>query len=312
VTTTPGLRSGPPAVVVGFDGSPLSERAVLWAAREAHACHGTLSIIAAWEPTSESSWEGPRRRRRRRGAQVRAAVGLRLSQIEGQPAIPVRTVVLPESPSAALIDESAVGDLLVLGTHSQFGPLASLLGSTSKSVALNAHCPVVLVNGFTPPTPQRRCVVVRDARDDVEDSSARAWAAAQAGRAGLTLHVLTHWHAGIPSPWELRSEPRRAAGAEAARSHQQAMAHTRQIAADGVRVTGEVVEGRAADVLAAYTQSDDLVVVARGTIRRLEPVIAHARGPVVVVPPLSIRVASRAAADIVAQRGLHVMEWSRA
>jgi nucleotide-binding universal stress UspA family protein len=105
----------------------------------------------------------------------------------GAPSTSVDVVSTP--PTAALIDASARGSLLVIGARGHTVLSGVLLGSVSQHLARHAACPVVVVR--QPHDPQPRVVVGVDGSQGSQD--ALDFAAAQAVRTGSSLSVVNAW-----------------------------------------------------------------------------------------------------------------------
>jgi nucleotide-binding universal stress UspA family protein len=137
------------SVVVGFDGSDSSRKALVWAAAEA-ADHGAdLVVVNAWEHTllppsgsvsvSERYVPDPSQR----------TADELVTDIKGVLGEDPPVVVLPHvkqgNPAKVLIDQSADADLLVVGTRGHGGFAGLVLGSVSQHVSAHAKCPVTVV-----------------------------------------------------------------------------------------------------------------------------------------------------------------------
>jgi nucleotide-binding universal stress UspA family protein len=61
----------------------------------------------------------------------------------------IETRLLQGTAAAALIEESASADLLVVGARGRGALKAALLGSTSNHAIHHAHCPVVIIRADT-------------------------------------------------------------------------------------------------------------------------------------------------------------------
>jgi nucleotide-binding universal stress UspA family protein len=135
-------------IVVGVDGSPGSQVAVEFAAREAAAHGAALRLISAWEiPTSVLAGGGvpsdvydnfaaeARKRLQDAADQVRAIA----------PAVTVEQKEVESHAGNALVEESETADLVVIGRRGHGGLTEFLLGSISHQVADHAKCAVVIV-----------------------------------------------------------------------------------------------------------------------------------------------------------------------
>jgi nucleotide-binding universal stress UspA family protein len=136
VVVRPGLpdaEPGPSAgrVVVGADGTELSEAAVRFAFAEARDRGCGVTIVHAIEHEDE-----------------RAAAETMLAPLTAGRR-DVRTVVAADLASRVLIDESAGARLVVVGSRGRGGLGGMLLGSVSQAVVHRAHCPVAVVRAHT-------------------------------------------------------------------------------------------------------------------------------------------------------------------
>jgi nucleotide-binding universal stress UspA family protein len=139
-------------ILVGYDGSPGSEKALFWAAREARAREAVLTVCQAWAlgypapPTEVAALDLARRSGERtlaRGLrQARAIMGF----LEVQP-------LLAAGPAAsALCERSAGAEMVVVGSRGCGGLAGLLLGSVSSQVAAHARGRIVVVRGHWRPT----------------------------------------------------------------------------------------------------------------------------------------------------------------
>lgn len=135
----------PDRIVVGVDGSPSSEQALRWAARQARLTGGELHAVTAWAlPTTygwaplalDFDWEDIARSNLEQTLQ--GALG-------GPQAAPVQRHVVPGHAARVLLDAAADADLLVVGSRGHGGFSGMLLGSVSQHVISHAPCPVVVV-----------------------------------------------------------------------------------------------------------------------------------------------------------------------
>jgi nucleotide-binding universal stress UspA family protein len=152
-----GMTDG---IVAGYDGSPGSDEALRWAAREAWARGTALTICLAW-PAPDlrqlGDW-GAHDRARQLGGEI-LAQGVRVAG-----AVPdltdVRTVLAGGSPAHVLCGRSSAAEMVVVGSRGRGGLAGSLLGSVSWQVACHAQGRVVVVRGLWRPVNQAPGVVV--------------------------------------------------------------------------------------------------------------------------------------------------------
>jgi len=127
-------------IVVGFDGSEHSIRALDYAAGEAELRDAILDIHAVYEPGYEfiTSEEVQRTMDRR----IAAAVA-RVAEVA--PGVATTSGTHEESPANALIESSDGATLLVVGSRGLGGFKGLLLGSVSQKCSLHSRCPVTIV-----------------------------------------------------------------------------------------------------------------------------------------------------------------------
>jgi nucleotide-binding universal stress UspA family protein len=159
VITVPKARDGEPpreGVVVGIDGSEISERAVEYAFRAASELDEKLILLHAWDDPAttmgiammapgvyDSSWFES-------DAVLEVEEQLLLAESvagwsEKYPDVHVERKVVRRHPVVALVEESASASLVVVGCRGQ-GTLRSMaLGSVSHGVLHHASGPVAVV-----------------------------------------------------------------------------------------------------------------------------------------------------------------------
>lgn len=142
----------PGAIVVGADGSEHADRAVRWAADQAHLERRRLVVAVAAGDASlaGAGWTGviagtnpdeidPHLRRAQLIADGAAAFAR-----ERQPEVDVQALALPGDPREVLGEMSSTAHLVVLGSRGRGTLRSLLLGSVSAAVAGSASCPVVV------------------------------------------------------------------------------------------------------------------------------------------------------------------------
>jgi len=134
-------------VVAGYDGSPGSECALSWAARDARSRGIALTVCHAWAPgfaplPSDAAVVAAERQN---GERILADGVRRASDLMG--AGEVRQLLVFGQATAVLCERSHDADEIVLGCRGRGGIAGTLLGSVSWQVAAHARCPVVVVRG---------------------------------------------------------------------------------------------------------------------------------------------------------------------
>lgn len=144
-------------IVVGVDGSPSSDMAVRWAAREAEMRNVPLSIVHVVErppwgmlalgggalppPTETSEW------RKVEGEEtVSAAVQLANDSVHDASRLKVHVDVYFSAAGPALFDLSTHAQMVVVGCRGHGRVERVLLGSVSAGLIHHAHCPVAVIH----------------------------------------------------------------------------------------------------------------------------------------------------------------------
>ena len=126
-------------IVVGFDGSEGSKRALTWAADEARTHGGSLRAVYAWRPGEFGSEE------------EQVAIGQKrldegIAEVLGEsPGLAVDTVSAPGHAAKVLIDNAADAQMLVVGSRGHGGFTGLLLGSVGQHVVSHSETPVVVI-----------------------------------------------------------------------------------------------------------------------------------------------------------------------
>ena len=183
-------------IVVGIDGSPHSERAALWAAREAVAHGRGLTLLFAILPSVSSITFGPGVPVSPDGIdEIREVAGNELRALaEALPCKDILTALVIGAPSGALFDASLTAETIVVGSRGRGGFKGLLLGSVSVQITAHAQCPVVIIRE-EPITDARNIVVGIDGSP--ASQAALAFAFDQASTHGWNLVALHAWD--IPS-----------------------------------------------------------------------------------------------------------------
>ncbi|NUT49332.1 MAG: universal stress protein [Saccharothrix sp.] len=145
------LRDQAPAegdVVVGVDGSEVSEQAVAFAFEQASARGVPLTAVLAWTDSFIDSvynspvavdWSEVEEEQRRLLAERLAGWQ------EKYPDVPVTRAVVRDRPTRALLRAADGACLLVVGSHGHGGFAGMLLGSTSRALLHHATVPLAIV-----------------------------------------------------------------------------------------------------------------------------------------------------------------------
>ncbi|QPK79051.1 universal stress protein [Corynebacterium lizhenjunii] len=145
---TENTKYGP--VVVGVDGSEVSQKATAYAFAEADARGAELLAVHTWMDmqvqaslaglsAAQAEWAEVEKEQ----AQL---LDERLAQFQEQyPNVPVKKLIARDRPVRALADAAEGAQLLVVGSHGRGGFKGMLLGSTSRALLQSAPCPMMVV-----------------------------------------------------------------------------------------------------------------------------------------------------------------------
>ena len=195
--STPMDRHG---IVVGVDGSPASNAAVCWAAREAAMRHVPLTVVHlvnAMVPTvpqlpvsaGVAVWQ------EEEGRQVlERAVKIAEDAVQADHGIEIKSEMRCAPPVPTLVNMSDEAEMVVVGSNGRGAIARLLLGSVSSSVVRTARCPVAVIRDEDPlmPHPLQAPVLV-----GIDGSPASELATAiafdEASRRGVELTALHAW-----------------------------------------------------------------------------------------------------------------------
>ena len=148
----PADRAG--RVVVGFDGSHLSDDALAYSFAAAAHHHLALDIVIAWDTEELATYQlvpsiadEVRAAATNHREELTAAAAAPWS--EKYPDVATHLEVTTDSPAQALIDRSADADLVVVGSRGLGSVRGALMGSVSAEVLRHAHCPVAVIRPTT-------------------------------------------------------------------------------------------------------------------------------------------------------------------
>jgi nucleotide-binding universal stress UspA family protein len=135
-------------VVVGVDGSPISEAALAFAFEAASTRQVPLVAVHAWHDTVFEASVAPLLDWDAIEADERRVLAERLAGWGGKyPDVEVRRVVVRDRPPHALIEAATAtaAQLIVVGSHGRGSAAGLVLGSASHAVLHHAPCPVAVV-----------------------------------------------------------------------------------------------------------------------------------------------------------------------
>jgi nucleotide-binding universal stress UspA family protein len=286
-------------IVIGYDRSPSSDRALAQAGREAAwRDDGAVTVVNAfhWVPVAAPMAYVPMdvETSLKDAADEVAGAGVAWLR-ERYPGMTVEPAVIAGPAAEALVEASRDADLLVLGNRGRGGFTGMLLGSVSMRALTLASCPTLVVRG-KPREPLDAVVLaldVEDPSDEVID-----FAFTEAALREARLRVVNVWDlswTGVDAPGAdddlVRAKKHAMEDIRAALERRLNPWHARH---PDVRLAVEVADGTPSAVLTSLTEAADLIVA--GAHRRgdghlgmrpgpiVHTLLHHADCPVAVVP----------------------------
>ena len=137
-------------VVVGVDGSEVSQQATEYAFAEADARNAELVAVHTWMDmqvqaslaglaAAQQQWDEVERQ------QTEMLIDRLAPLVEKYPNVTVKKVITRDRPVRALSEASENAQLLVVGSHGRGGFRGMLLGSTSRALLQSSPCPMMVV-----------------------------------------------------------------------------------------------------------------------------------------------------------------------
>ncbi|QCB29412.1 universal stress protein [Corynebacterium endometrii] len=145
---TESTKYGP--VVVGVDGSEVSQKATEYAFAEAEARGAELIAIHTWMDMQVQASLAGLSAAQAEWSEVEREQGELLNErlaplVEKYPDVKVKKLIARDRPVRALSDAAEGAQLLVVGSHGRGGFKGMLLGSTSRALLQAAPCPMMVV-----------------------------------------------------------------------------------------------------------------------------------------------------------------------
>jgi nucleotide-binding universal stress UspA family protein len=146
-------------IIAGVDGSPASNAAVCWAARDAVIRHVPLTLVHVVNPGA-SPWsqapllDGFAVWQENEGRRVLAdALKIARDTATVKSGIPIESELIFSATVPTLVDLSKEAELMVVGTYGRGALARGLLGSVSSGLVRHAQCPVAVIRDEEPRMP---------------------------------------------------------------------------------------------------------------------------------------------------------------
>jgi len=183
-------------IVVGVDGSPSSQVALEWAARNAVLRKAPLVILYA-AVASVSAWPiapvptGIVEFQQEIARDILDDAATSAEKLT-QGSVPVSSHFAVATPTVALVEASTAAAMVVVGSRGRGAFARVVLGSVSKGLVHRAHCPVALVPDESP-TPDSEAPVVLGYDGSAASQLAVELAFEEAAGRGVELVVMHAW-----------------------------------------------------------------------------------------------------------------------
>ncbi|MFZ1178774.1 MAG: universal stress protein, partial [Mycobacterium sp.] len=249
-------------IVVAVDGSPASNYAACWAARDAAMRNVPLTVVHA-VATPTSTWppvpypESLAVRLEDEGKKaIMHAVKIAEEAMPTDSKVTISRELVYSAPASTLIKMSDDAEMIVIGSSGRGLLARGVLGSVSSTVAQQANCPVAVIHNEDLPDPHAPVLAGVDGSPTSELATAIAFD--EASRRGADLIALHAWSDVTVS--ELAESDWPALEGEAERRLAESLAGCQERYPD-VTVHRLVVRDRPAPQLVEKSESAQLVVV---------------------------------------------------
>jgi nucleotide-binding universal stress UspA family protein len=251
-------------IIVGIDGSPESDAAVNWAARDA-AIRGLPLTLVHVENPAAPTWsqapileESPEQQEADGRSLLANASTIARDAIADTAQLHIDGELLSSATVPTLVDQSKDAELIVVGSRGRGALSRSFLGSVSSGLIRHAHCPVALIGDVDPQMPHPAPAPVLVGIDGSTSDLATAIAFEEASLRNVDLIALHAWNDidmnAIPGyDWSPTT-------AKEGHLLAKALAGWQERYPD-VSVHEQLVSGRAAHALVDASESAQLVVV---------------------------------------------------
>jgi nucleotide-binding universal stress UspA family protein len=177
-------------IVVGYDGSVNSGRALRWATHEAIRRQARVKVLSVWDPSPVRDWSAATIEEWWIAAHRQSQAGTRQATRLSEGRVQVEGVVREGKPGEVLVAEAQHALMLVVGSAGHIGMTGAFAGSVSRQCVRRATRPVVVVGPRFDERPVER-IVTSDVLD--LDGSVSSWLVPEMARNPLPVLVVDAW-----------------------------------------------------------------------------------------------------------------------
>ncbi|ORA09260.1 universal stress protein [Mycobacterium asiaticum] len=200
MSATASVNAKSLGVLVGVDGSPASNAAVVWATRSAELRNLPLTLVhvvntdvATWPPMpypdTWALWQEDQGRK-----VLTESVKIAREAALSDRRLTIHSELVYATPVSTIVEMSKEAQLLVVGSSGRGAVARLLLGSVSSSVVRHAGCPVAVIHDEDPLMPEPlRAPVLLGIDGSPASELATAVAFDEASRRGVELIALHAW-----------------------------------------------------------------------------------------------------------------------
>lgn len=145
-----GYPGNPGKVVLGYDGSPASNRAAAFAFRHAEAIGCGVVAVSVEASRGEPETENIDPENATPGSDTSAFHSPVIVTAAAFPDVPVSFVAGTGRPAEVLLSQAVGAELLVVGSRGSGGFAGLIMGSVSQKVLAHAECPVAVLHQGIP------------------------------------------------------------------------------------------------------------------------------------------------------------------
>ncbi|OBJ51053.1 universal stress protein [Mycobacterium asiaticum] len=200
MSATASVNAKSLGILVGVDGSPASNAAVVWATRSAELRNLPLTLVhvvntdvATWPPMpypdTWALWQEDQGRK-----VLTESVKIAREAALSDRRLTIHSELVYATPVSTIVEMSREAQLLVVGSSGRGTVARLLLGSVSSSVVRHAGCPVAVIHDEDPLMPEPlRAPVLLGIDGSPASELATAVAFDEASRRGVELIALHAW-----------------------------------------------------------------------------------------------------------------------